>query len=124
MKGYGGDGKVVTPSSDSYSIVNNSNCPIQITSIQGSNSDWNLKEAPENLKAGELFLSLANQVVTMEAKSLEGNSQWRISAPITAEKEGVKLNIPIQAEIAGGNVNEDGEFKACTVTYTAGIPEY
>jgi hypothetical protein len=123
MKGYGGDGKVVTPSPDSYSIVNNSNCPIQITSIQGSNSDWSLKESRENLKAGELFLSLANQVVTTEAKSLIGNSKWRISAP-EAGGDGVKLKIPIQAQIAGGSVNEDGESKACTVTYTAGIPEY
>jgi hypothetical protein len=124
MYGYGGDGKVVAPSPDAYSIVNNSNCPIQITSLQGSNSNWNLKESPENLKAGEIFLSLANQVVTTEAKSLIGNSQWRILAPEKFGDSGVKLSIPIQAQIAGGSVNEDGEFKVCTVTYTAGIPEY
>jgi hypothetical protein len=122
MYGYGGDGKVVTPSSDAYSIVNNSNCPIQITSIQGSNSSWTLKDSSENLKAGELFLSLAGQVITSDLKSLAGNSLWRIAAPKDSEGDGIPCKIPIQAEIAGGSVNEDGEFKACTVTYTAGIP--
>jgi hypothetical protein len=126
MYGYGGDGKVVTPSPDAYGITNHSNCPVQITSVKGINSNWKLKESTSGLSAGELFLNLRDQVVTSKTMSIDGHSSWRIAAPLTEEDNdaGYQLSIPISAAIAGGNVNEEGESGACIVTYTAGIPEY
>jgi hypothetical protein len=126
MYGYGGDGKVVTPSPDAYGITNHSNCPVQITSVKGIDSNWKLKESTLGLSAGELFLNLRDQVVTSKTKSIDGDSFWRIAAPLTEEDNdvGYQLSIPISAAIAGGNVNEEGESRACIVIYTAGIPEY
>jgi hypothetical protein len=125
MYGYGGDGKVVTPSDGSYSIVNNSSFPIQITSVGGDESGWYLKSSAQNLKAGELFLSLAGQVITAETTDTSGDSRWRIKAYDPSDTEhsgGNTLEIPVIAAIAGGSVNEDGESKVCTVTYKAAIP--
>lgn len=117
MYAYGGDGHVVTPADDAYGITNKSGCPVQVTSITGTEL-WSLMDSDQGLKAGELYLKLADQVVTAESKDTSGSRLWRISTDKTASNV---LSIPIQAVIAGGSVNEDGESKACTVTYTVGI---
>jgi hypothetical protein len=83
-----------------------------------------LKDSAAGLKAGELFLRLANQVITSETKDTSGDSLWRIGASEASETNGRRLSIPISAAIAGGSVNEDGESKVCHVTYTCEIPEY
>jgi hypothetical protein len=126
MYGYGGDGKVVTPSQETYGISNWSDFPVQITSVAGThtNGGWELKDSAAGLKAGELFLRLANQVITSETKDTSGDSLWRIGASEASETNGRRLSIPISAAIAGGSVNEDGESKVCHVTYTCEIPEY
>jgi hypothetical protein len=94
--------------------------------VTGLHSNWKLKKSTSGLRAGELFLNLGDQVITSETKSTDGNSLWRIPAPEKKEGsgDGYKLSIPISAAIAGGSVNEEGESRACIVTYTAGIPEY
>jgi hypothetical protein len=121
MYAYGGDGKVVTPDETAYSMINQSSFPVQITSIQGSEG-WELKESGDQLEAGEIFLKLADQIITKEEANTAGDSLWRLQAQ--SELSGSELYIPIQALIAGGNVNEEGESQVCTVTYTAAIPEY
>jgi hypothetical protein len=123
MYGYGGDGKVVTPTEGAYGISNLSDFPVQITSVAGTHGEWGLKDSAADLKAGELFLKLANQVITSGKKDTSKDSRWRIGAYGASETNGV-LSIPISAAIAGGSVNEDGESEVCHVTYTFGIPEY
>jgi hypothetical protein len=115
MYGYGGDGHVVTPNADAYALINNSDAPVQITSVQATQNGWNLKETPEQLGAGELFLKISDQVITSEEKSLPSDPKWRVEA------NGGSLSLPIQALIAGGSVNEDGENKVCVITYKAAI---
>jgi hypothetical protein len=124
MYGYGGDGKVVTP--DNYGIVNQSDFPLQITSVTGTHTSggWGLKDSAADLKAGELFLRLADQTITSETKNTSGNSLWRIAASGTMGEDDGRLTIPISAAIAGDNVNKGGESEVCSVTYTTGIPKY
>jgi hypothetical protein len=116
MYGYGGDGTVVSPSEKAYCIVNNSGCPIQITQVEGLNSSWTLKSSSADLEQGELFLSLLDQAITSAANDTAKNSKWRITG-------GSKLGISIQAAIAGNKVNDDSEWQACSVKYTAKIPK-
>jgi hypothetical protein len=122
MYAYGGDGKVVTPSAETYSMINYSSVPVQITSIQGAGS-WELKESGTDLKAKEIFLKLADQVVTDTEADISKDSLWQIPAADEGNPAQNVLSIPIQAAIAGGSVNEEGCTQVCTVTYTAGIAE-
>jgi hypothetical protein len=146
MYAYGGDGYVVTPDKDAYQMVNQSQCPVQITSITGEDN-WDLKDTLDGLQAGDLYLRLSDQVVTHQTTDTSWDVQWRIGAAESSDQTsdtedtsgtGISdntasddaehglpsiLSIPIQAVIAGGSVNEDGEARACTVYYTAGIAQ-
>ena len=131
MYAYGGNGKVVTPTEEAYAITSRSNCPVQITSVQATEAIWDLKEKAAELKeAGELYLALDGQTVTEEKTDTSKNDRWLIpAAPLITEdgdgddgsgenREPQNLSIQIDAAIAGGNVNEEGEARVCTVTYT------
>lgn len=136
MYAYGGNGKVVTPTEEAYAITSRSNCPVQITSVQATEAIWDLKEKAAELKeAGEMYLALDGQTVTEEKTDTSKNDRWLIpAAPLITEdgdgddgsganREPQNLSIQIDAAIAGGNVNEEGEARVCTVTYTVAAAE-
>lgn len=136
MYAYGGNGKVVTPTEEAYAITSRSNCPVQITSVQATEAVWDLKEKAAELKeAGELYLALDGRPVTEQKTDTSKNDRWLIpAAPLITEdgdaddgsganREPQNLSIQIDAAIAGGNVNEEGEARVCTVTYTVAAAE-
>ena len=136
MYAYGGNGKVVTPTEEAYAITSRSNCPVQITSVQATEAIWDLKEKAAELKeAGELYLALDGQPVTKEKTDTSKNDRWLIPAAPLIPEDGdgddgsganrgpQNLSIQIDAAIAGGNVNEEGEARVCTVTYTVAAAE-
>jgi hypothetical protein len=123
MYGYAIDGKIVTPSRDAYAITNQSNCPIQITSITGKNEEWTLTKSDPSQKE-QLRLTIGGQVVTTDALDTSGDKEWKIKAPKEVGSAGVSLKLKIQAEMAGENVNnQEEEVNACAVTYVTKIAE-
>ncbi len=116
MYGYGGNGKVVTPSDESYGITNKSDCAVQVVSVQATHTDWQLSQTADQLKAGELYLQLKGQTVTEKKATLTG-TDWLIRKP-SAGNTTAFTSIPVRAADSGGSVNEEGESRACTVTYT------
>ena len=116
MYGYGGNGKVVTPSDGSYGITNKSDCAVRVVSVQATHTDWQLSQTADQLKAGELYLQLKGQTVTDKKATLTG-TDWLRPKP-TADNTTAFTSIPVRAAIAGGSVKEEGESRACTVTYT------
>ena len=104
--------------------------------MQATEAIWDLKEKAAELKeAGEMYLALDGQTVTEEKTDTSKNDRWLIpAAPLITEdgdgddgsganREPQNLSIQIDAAIAGGNVNEEGEARVCTVTYTVAAAE-
>ena len=88
----------------------------EVVSVQATHTDWQLSQTADQLKAGELYLQLKGQTVTEKKATLTG-TDWLIPKP-TADNTTAFTSIPVRAAIAGGSVNEEGESRACTVTYT------
>jgi hypothetical protein len=106
--------------------------PLNIASIQTEIKTWALKPATDavTLKAGELAMTInsldLSKVSTAKDSKLDITGlNWTVPAPgqldenneVVKGKEG-KLSLPIQAQIAGGNVNEEGCVPIVKVTYT------
>lgn len=101
---------------DNYKMISHSECAVQVTSVQAAETVWSLKDSADDLKAGEIYLNVNGLTVTERAADVSGNTLWRMAEP--TDEEGATLKLPLSAKIAGGSVNEDGESRACAVTYT------
>jgi hypothetical protein len=102
--------------------------PLNIASIQTEINTWALKPVTtaNELKAGELAMTInsldLSKVSAAKDSKLDITSlNWTVDAPTVTDgnagDEG-KLSLPIQAQIAGGNVNEEGCVPVVKVTYT------
>lgn len=117
MYGYGGDGKVVTPTKEVYGLTSKSDCAVQVTSVEAVQSTWKLKGSMERMEAGEIYLNIGGAVISNQAVDTSGDTRWRIAQP-ASEGASTYLGLPVTAAIAGGSINEDGESPVCRVKYT------
>lgn len=117
MYGYGGDGEVVEPTT--YNITNYSNGPIEITDIDVSNDGWAIVDKqPADLLRGEMAMRLKDTQLVMGHNKPRNPDQWVVEADTSENEQGVEMLIPMSCQIAGGNVNAEGEAYIAHVTYT------
>jgi len=108
---------------------------IEISELQAIPATWKLVGMDKDIKAGEIFMSLAPaqarydasaiDLSTVSAKSDISARGWDLAAPATVENDGtVKdenatiLPMIVKARIAGGNVNPAGCAPVVKVNYT------
>jgi hypothetical protein len=102
-------------------VVEDTPLPLNIASIETEIKTWALKPVTDanELKAGELAMTI-NGLDLSEVSNATGSKlditgrKWTVPAG----KDNNYLSLPIQAQIAGGNVNEDGCVPVVKVTYT------
>lgn len=116
MYGYRGDGTVVTP--DNYGITNYSNGDIEIADLEVSNDGWVISSDSRNLAAGEMFIHLHDTTLVEGHNTPKDINNWIVAKDDSADASGVRLELPMQAQIAGGNVNDEGERYVTRITYT------
>lgn len=124
MYGYRGDGEVVEPTN--YGITNYTrNSPIVVDDLNvgeldnGKTAGWNIVDKTrENLQRGEMSMYLNDKQLVMGHQKPTDFKNWLILRDDSTTHDGVKLTLPMQCYIAGGNVNDAGEDYVTKVTYT------
>ena len=125
MYAYNGDGEMVEPTE--YGITNFSNGPIEITDIDvDSNQDGEflITDKPAlDLLRGEMSMNVYGTQLVPGSNKPANPERWIIAEDRTGGEKGVKLALPLECYIAGGNVNDETVCTPVTkVTYT--ITEY
>ena len=119
MYGYRGDGEIVEPTN--YGITNQSNGAIMVSDISVSNKDgWVINNDVANLKRGEVSLQMKDTTLEYGSNTPTNPHEWIVGKSTTSD--GTKMLIPMTSYMAGGNVNDAGEFYLAKVTFT--VAEY
>ena len=120
MYGYNGDGSVVTP--ENYGITNYSNGAIEVLNINVSDDGWIIRsdKGREELLRGEMYMQLQDTALDIGNNAPANRSRWVVGKGNPETNTGTFLNIPVNAYMAGGNVNEAGESFLVRVNYTIG----
>ena len=104
--------------------ANNAALKIEVPTIKAELHTWELRSAKEasSLKAGQIAMTLKGLDLSKVAAS-ENNTMDIKDLNWAVDGNNGTLNLPIQAAIAGGSVNEEGCVPVVRVTYTVSPAE-
>lgn len=128
MYAYGGDGKVVTPASDAYQIVNTgSKANIKVYAIQAfAQNGWSFQSfdssvfnAGAYVRENNTLSAAKTMAMTVKGEDLSAYTSGLkdLDSDWTVAKNNGTLDLSLQAYIAPGGVNEGNETNVVNVMY-------